>query len=55
LKKTMKSLFDKEGSVGILRKSFLSNQFGGEIAKQKDLAEKMNHSKAVQQSVYVKI
>jgi len=55
LKKLMKMHFNKEGSVGILRKSFLSNQFGGEIAKQKDLAEKMNHSTAVQQSVYVKV
>ena len=55
IKKTMKALFNKEGSVGILRKSFLSNQFGGEIGKQKDLAEKMNHSTAVQQSVYVKV
>jgi hypothetical protein len=55
LKKLMKMHFNKEGSVGILRKSFLSNQFGGEIAKQNKLAEMMNHSKAVQQSVYVKV
>ena len=55
IKKMMKSLFNKEGGVGILRKSFLSNQFGGEIGKQKDLAEKMNHTTAVQQSVYVKV
>ena len=56
IKKTiMKALFNKEGAVGILRKSFLSNQFGGEIGKQQDLAEKMNHSTAVQQGVYVKV
>jgi len=56
LKKTMKMHFNnKEGSVGILRKSFLSNQFGGEISKQNKLAEMMNHSTAVQQSVYVKV
>jgi hypothetical protein len=56
IKKTiMKSLFNKEGSVGILRKSFLSNQFGGEIGKQKELAHMMNHTTAVQQSVYVKV
>jgi len=55
LKKLMKMHFNKAGSVGILRKSFLSNQFGGEISKQNKLAEMMNHSKAVQQSVYVKV
>ena len=55
IKKTMEALFNKKGAVGILRKSFLSNQFGGEIGKQKELAEMMNHTTAVQQSVYVKV
>ena len=55
IKKMMKSHFNKEGAVGILRKSYLSNQFGGAVAAQNEAAMMMNHSTGVQQGVYVKI
>ena len=55
IKKMMKSHFNKEGAVGILRKSYLSNQFGGAVAAQNEAAMMMNHSTGVQQGVYVKV
>jgi len=44
----------KKISVVMLRKIFLSEEFNGDKNKKNDLAEKMNHSVAVQQSAYVK-
>lgn len=44
----------KKISVVMLRKIFLSEEFKDDKSKKNDLAEKMNHSVAVQQTAYVK-
>lgn len=59
-RKFSKNLFGKElrkmdVSVNILRKSYLSNKYGSGIEDQLQDAMMMNHSKGVQQSVYVKV
>jgi integrase len=58
--KFSKNLFGKElkkldVSVNILRKSYLTNKYGAGVEEQLLDALMMNHSKGVQQSVYVKV
>ena len=44
----------KHIGIGLIRKIFLSEQFKGDKNKKKDLAQSMNHSVNMQQTVYVK-
>ena len=51
------SPLDKSISTSMLRKIFLSHKFKDEEERQKEkneIAKQMNHSKEVQQQVYVK-
>lgn len=45
----------KNININLLRKSYLSNKYGSGILQQNEDARRMNHSKNVQQTVYVKL